>query len=108
MTRILEQTLAANGNSEEKTWSPMRKGAPTRGTVWATGTFGGGSLALEGSPDSGTTWVAIPDQAGSPVAFTENGLINIELYANSADTKVRLVLTGATAPSINIVIDDVN
>jgi len=108
MTRLVNQTLTANGSTTPAIWAPMTKGAPTRGTFWAIGDFGGGVAELQGSPDGGVTWVNIPDASGTPVNFSSNGVINFELYANREDTQIRVVLTGALSPNLTIIIDDVN
>jgi hypothetical protein len=108
MTRLVNQILTADGNTTPAIWSPMTKGAPTRGTFWAIGDFGAGSAQLEGSPDNGVTWVKIPDASGTPVSFVNNGVINFELYANREDTQIRVVLVGSTNPNLNLIVDDVN
>ncbi|MHA2087938.1 MAG: hypothetical protein ACW972_06665 [Promethearchaeota archaeon] len=108
MTRLVNQTLTANGSTTPAIWAPMTKGAPTRGTFWAIGNFDFGTAELQGSPDGGVTWVNIPDASGTPVTFSSNGVINFELYANREDTQIRVVLAGALSPNLTIIIDDVN
>lgn len=63
-------------------------------TVWAQGTFGGGSLALEFSLD-GITWGAATDSNGA-VALTAAG--GVEFTAPTRQGRLRL--SGATAPDI--------
>lgn len=113
MANILRETVSADGNSTAVTWESRRKDTPNRGTVWAYGTFGGGTASLEASPDGGTTWVAILDQSGTAITFTANGVVNFELYADqdpiaANKTKIRLTLAGATAPTLNYIINNVN
>src|SRR5689334_21372188 len=63
-------------------------------TVYAFGTFGGGTVKLQASPD-GTNWIDVPS-----VSFTAAGMINVDLGAY----QVRAVLSGATAPSVSLVL----
>lgn len=57
------------------------------------GTFGGGTLKLQASPDGGTNWVDI--QNGSFTAPTTFNLVN-------RAWGLQAVLSGATNPNINI------
>lgn len=63
-------------------------------TIYAWGTFGGGTLTVEVSPN-GTVWFPLT----SPV-FVAKGMSNIELKA----LKIKFTLAGATGPSINVVV----
>ncbi len=60
-------------------------------TLYLAGTFGGGTVTLEASPDGGTTWVVVDGSA-----WTSAVVANIEFRW----TALRLTLTGATSPSI--------
>lgn len=60
-------------------------------SLFAFGSFGGGTLTFEASPDGGTTWLLV-------VAFTSNGRSSHYLSANEA---VRVTLSGATTPTID-------
>jgi hypothetical protein len=62
-------------------------------TVVAWGTWGGGTVTLQMSPDE-TTWIDVPDGA-----LTANGAINI--YAGP-ELHYRVALTGATAPELSV------
>ncbi len=81
--------LAANGNS----------GAFSNTTASRTmliigqGTFGGGTLSIEISPDDGVTFVKLD----SP-SLTADGIIEVSI---PDETQVRLALAGATAPTLN-------
>jgi hypothetical protein len=69
--------------------------------VGANATWGGGTLKIQTSPDGGTTWLDIP-ATSSWTAGTLNkrlGVVNA-VYG----TKMRLVMTGSTSPSLNIVV----
>lgn len=110
MARILNTTVAANGNTDID-WRPLRKEAPNRATLSVFGTFGSGTVALQYSPNGGTTYINVPDQVGNAISFSTNGITNFEIYANGdpisgQQCKLRLALTGATSPSVTYIIDD--
>lgn len=65
------------------------------GTVQADGDFGGGTLTLEVSSDEGTTYTS----GGTTVQLTAEGLFNFTLPSDGL--RVRLTLSGATAPDID-------
>ena len=71
--------------------------------VAAFGDFGGGSLSFELSYDDGTTWFAATNNLGDAATISANGALNIEV--GTAD--LRLTLSGATAPSVSIVVTGV-
>jgi hypothetical protein len=66
-------------------------------TFQATGTFGGTSVAIQGSND-GTTWFALRDQTGTAMAFTAAG------GASSSDLPlyVRPLLTGGSGVDVDV------
>jgi len=87
--------LVANGSTPAVPYSATTG----RCTVAAWGTFGGGTLTMEMSPDGGTTWIAL-DPSGSTVnTFTANGVGNFQI---NIDCLVRATLSGATTPSVNV------
>ena len=116
MSRIINETVSADGNTDA-TWKGLRKETPNRATVWVFGgggnDFGSGTVTLQASPDSGTTFFDILDQTGTAITFTADGFANFELQGNSDASKVgeqvviRLALTGSTSPTIKYIIDDV-
>jgi hypothetical protein len=65
-----------------------------RGVFAAFGTFGGGTVALQWTPDGGTDWLAVDASGNTFVTFTANGAGGFEL----PPCQIRAVLTGATAP----------
>lgn len=114
MARILDTTVSVDGNIDLN-WKPARKEMPNRATVYVFGgggnNFGSGTVTLQASPDGGTTYIDIPDQSGVAITFTVNGMINFELYANANPiaaerVKIRLALSGSTAPTVRYIIDD--
>ena len=67
-----------------------------RGSFIAWGDFGGGTAALQMSPDGGTTWLNVDRPGDTYVTFTANGEGGIEL----APCFLRVNLTGATNPNL--------
>lgn len=115
MARILDTTVTADGNVDIS-WESARKETPNRATVYVFGgggnDFGSGTVSLLVSPDGGTTFMPVLNQAGTAVTFTADGAINYEIYANgdpiaSSTVKIRLLLTGSTAPTVRYIIDDI-
>lgn len=71
--------------------------------VWATN-FGGGSVTVQVSPDSGTTWITITYN-GAPAIFTSNSVFYCERI--STELLVRAVLSGASgAINVNAILVD--
>lgn len=78
--------LSANG-------STVANNIPIDGeyVFFAFGTFGGGTVTFEASPDSGTTWLSLG-------TLTADGRAS---YYLSAKESVRTTLSGATTPTID-------
>lgn len=87
--------LVANSSTTAVPYE-ARKG---RCTVAAWGTFSGGTLAMQMSPDNGTTWINIDPDGSTTCTFTNNGVGNFQI---NIDCLVRATLTGATSPSVNV------
>lgn len=86
------QTVDANS-------APFRFLFPNRRAqlaVW--GTFGSGTVTLQFSPDSGTTWVTAKDMNGTDIAYTTAR--GVEIIAPHGEL-LRCVLSGSTSASIN-------
>ncbi len=62
------------------------------------GTFGGGTVTVQYSPDGGTTYVNFP----TPVSITAAGSVQITLPAG---VTLQATLAGAAGPSINCRVD---
>lgn len=85
-------------------------------TTFATGDFGGGTVSFFINPlgranaEAGTTNdVAIKfNQDGNDVSFTENGAFNFQCTSsnNIIPTVLKIKLSGATNPSLNIVVNN--
>lgn len=67
-----------------------------RGVFTAWGTFGGGTVTLQWSPDSGVTWMNVDRSGDTFTTFTSNGTGGFELGSCS----LRCSLAGSTAPNI--------
>jgi hypothetical protein len=79
-------TLSADGSTAD--WNVP---VSTQYMFYAVGTFGGGTLSLECSPDNGTTWFTVDHlpSAGRLIRYLVSG------------ETVRITLTGATTPTIS-------
>ena len=111
MAIILDENLTADGETEgAKIYNP-NNGTNIYQVVYASGTFGGGTLTIQISNDGGTTWFAATNSVGN-VTFTGDGADRLFLLAgdvrnNDKQIKVRGSLSGATSPDINVTIADV-
>lgn len=61
-------------------------------------TFGSGTLKLQTSPDGGTTWLDVPSATWT--AATANTIKTV--FQPVYGTKLRVTLTGATSPTLNV------
>lgn len=80
-----DSTFSADGMSEA--WNvPVSNDY----MFYAVGSFGGGQLSLESSPDNGLNWFTVDtlSSAGRLIRYLVNG------------ERVRLCLSGATSPSV--------
>lgn len=79
-------------------------------TVSIFGTFGGGSVALKMSPDKGTTKIAMKDLSGVSYAVTSDDTIDIILGAGTSslgdEIKIYATMSGATTPSVTVIVHD--
>ncbi len=66
--------------------------------VWGS-SFGGGNWTLEYTPDSGTTWIALPDIFDDATGQTVNGR---RVFEAIAPGDYRATLAGSTTPNVNI------
>lgn len=89
--------LAANTNAGATAGENPATAYPINGlvAVHVFGTFGGGSVSLEVTPD-GTNWVTA---SGQSTALTAAGVITWTGVANGVRAKV----TGSTSPSLNAI-----
>lgn len=69
-------------------------------SVQLTGTFGGGTVVIQGSNDGGTTWFTLTDPQGNPLSFTAVGGERIQENTQ----KVRPIATvGVTSVTVRLV-----
>ena len=80
------ETLAADGASR-----PQRSNSG-RMVIIVSGTFGGGTAAIQ-IEDEGGNWVNVTDGSGTAL-FTK--------LVNCGDFRLRVNLSGATGPSLNV------
>ena len=81
--------LSAHTTNTAGTAKVVRKGGTAQVVYW--GTFGAGTVALEYSPDGGTTWISL-DTA------TANGVASVVIPAG----QVRGSVSGGTSASLNL------
>lgn len=76
-------------------------------SVYAGGTYGGGTLTAVIVPLSGMTGIAVKDQSGNAISLTSDGMFNFEAQSDYKNPCVlNIVLSGATTPSIKLVVND--
>lgn len=80
-------------------------------SIFATGTFGTGTVTIQASSDDGTTKVTVDDMGGNAASFTANGMLNIALggpSTNIAEDQLKLYATigAATGPDVDISVFD--
>lgn len=70
-----------------------------RGSIQALGTFGSGTVALQGS-NNGTTWVNLSNTAGSAIGLTAAGMSLFLVHTRY----IRPLITGGTGDDVDIFI----
>ena len=73
--------------------------APVVGSIQVVGTFGGASVALQGSND-GTNWAAINDRSGTAIAITAAGASEF----STSFVYLRPLATGGTGDDLDVFI----
>lgn len=86
MSRIY-QLFAGQGDNGDSESVQVRAGEHI---IMGGGTFGGGTLAAEFSPDGGTTWVVV-------ASMTAQGSVAFKVPPG----RIRAALSGATTPDLN-------
>lgn len=113
MAVIWNSTITASGNTIMNLNNT--RGVRNIYTVHATGTFGGGTLTLFTNPEgsvaaaAGTTYdVALLDALGNPISYTSNGAFDFECNSDPEHpTVLKVILTGATSPSLKLKVCDI-
>jgi hypothetical protein len=81
------------------------------GTAYSYGTFGGGTVAIQGSPDGGVTKCTLK-QEGTNVDATKtaDGTVNVihggDANKNADYPKIYATLTGSTGATVTVVLYD--
>jgi hypothetical protein len=83
----LTWTFSADATGEAKEWAGI-----DNGTIHVYGTFGSGTISLEGSTDGGTTWTAYS------TTYTAATITTFE----AGNILIRAKLAGATNPSLTV------
>ena len=110
MAEIERGNLTANGNVDV-TWKTMREDTNNVGSVFITGTFGGGKATVQASADGGTTFTTLQDTTGADMAYTSAKVANFFLNAGGDPVSgrqviVRVSLSGSTSPDLDVVVFD--
>lgn len=81
-------------------------------TIIAYGTWGSGTLAFSVSPDNGTTKIPLTSTpGGTGISLTANGMVGSQFGHSSSNTQsltIWATLTGASSPSLIVLVDDNN
>jgi len=93
------RVLWAGLNETDDEGNPARTAQYPDRTVQVTGTFGGGSVTIQG-PDDGSLWFALPDHAGAPLTFSDAGM---KLVAE-CPLYMRPVAASGTGMAIDVII----
>lgn len=96
-------TLAADGTAQIAFVKKPRSLTDWLGTFFVTGTFGGGTLAWQWSPDGGTTKLALKDLTGTAITSTAADSFNGTMGTaskNGEEPILYATLTGSTNPSL--------
>lgn len=110
MSLKADKVVTADGNSNF-TWLSLRKEVQNNGSLFVYGNFGGGTVAVNISPDGGVTFIPMLDQLGNAVSFTSDGMQNFYLNGCSNPIEdqqvvIQFALTGSTSPSLTYRIFD--
>jgi len=108
MARYETDVVTTNTESSTITLiNPRSGGDSVFKTIGIQGTFGSGTATLEVTIDGGTTWIPFTS-AGAAVEYTVNDVRNMRVCSDAKEPiKLRFALTGATTPSIQMIVYDV-
>ena len=67
-------------------------------SVQVIGTFGGATIALQGSNDGGTTWAALSDPQGNALSFTSAGIEQV----GTISQMIRPIVTGGASVDVDV------
>ena len=112
MALIVNETFTADGTFDFD-WRSYRKESDNIGTITAVGAFGGGTLDVTVSFDGGTNFVNLKNSQDTAISFaTTSDYDNFPLNAgnnpiSSEQVIIRLTLSGATSPNLNVRVLDI-
>lgn len=89
--------------------TPKTGGEPWIGTVFIGGTFGGGTITFQSSPDGGTTKIPETNLSGAAFSMTTAGSVQVSLgNADVTANQIKLyaVMTGSTSPTVTATVFD--
>lgn len=87
-----------SGVTESDTCAPVAMSGYADKSIQVFGTFGGGSVALQGSNDSGTTYAPLNDAGGTVIAITSAKIKSV--LENTEWMKP--VISGGSSQSLSI------
>lgn len=93
-------TLSADGQTQNLLPNYGRQ----RYHAVAYGVWGGGTLTFQFSPDDGVTWIDMKDGSGGLAQLSADGVFR---FLAPIGEQVRVSLSGATSPTINVRISDI-
>lgn len=103
MTKHNLGTLSADGSTTAVRVYNTRRSQGDKYTVHAVGTFGGGTLTIETSPD-GTNYTSV----GANGVFTAAGQVDLSLMSDADDPLlIRATIASSTTPDVDIYLYDV-
>lgn len=98
MTFPRKQFLLENQTVDIADPTPIEAdGAIKTFAVW--GSFGGGVVTLEGSPDGGATFIVMKKSDGSNSTFTSDSIEILDVMKNGMI--IRATLSGSTGANVN-------
>lgn len=94
--KLFWETLTENDTAQE--YQPQKTAAAI-GSMYVTGTFGGATVALQGSND-GTNYVALKDTTGTAIGLTAAGAVEFD----TAMRYIRPSASGGSSQDLDITI----
>lgn len=73
-----------------------------RRSVQVTGTFGGGTILIEGSDDGGTTWSTLSDYQGIALSFTAAGIKPIQELTQLIRPRASIAVTSCVVTLVSL------
>lgn len=108
---MAKKTFNIIGDSTVAIGTATRAGAVEqyKATVFATGTFGAGTITFLASPDGGTTKVPIRDESGVIISLVADDMVNLNVGFAADEANAILIyaqMTGSTTPTVAVNVFD--